>query len=269
MKRAWHVLRATIDKWSKDGASAQAAALAYYSAFSIAPLILIAIAVAGAIFGEQAATGEIQRQLTGLLGDDAAKAVEALVVSAHRGGHGQLAAIIGTVALVLGATGVFVQLQDSLNLIWRASPAKTWMGLWSFLKKRLLSLAMVLAIGFLLLTSLIASAILSALGNYMSGVLPEWQVTLVIVNQVVSLAVIGCLFAVMFRYLPDHHVLWHAAMPPPRRGLGGASSPWASSRSACISVTARWPRASARPARWRWSWCGCTTRRRSCFSARR
>ena len=198
----------TFKRWNDDEAGTQAAALAYYSVFSIAPMLVIAIAIAGAIFGADAASGQIKTQLTSLLGDAAAGAIESLLASAHRGGNSGLAAVIGSVALLLGAIGVFTQLQQALNMIWRAPPAAAWMGLKGFIRKRLLSMAMVIGIGFLLLISLLLSTVVSALGGYVSRFFPGWDTVLNVINLAVTLAATAALFTSMFVYLPDQHVKW-------------------------------------------------------------
>jgi membrane protein len=204
----------TVEKWSEDRATTQSAALAYYTAFSIAPLVLIAMAIAGALFGQDAARGELQRQLGNAIGPTGAKAIQDLVASAQRERAAVGAAIIGGVILLFGATGVFVQLQETLNLVWKATPAREWMGLKDFIRKRLLSFAMVLGIGFLLLVSLVASTALSAVGAYASGLLPGWEVVLRILNLVVPFVVTALLFALMFMYLPDKRVAWRHCWGP-------------------------------------------------------
>jgi membrane protein len=204
----------TIEKWSDDHAATQAAAIAYYTAFSIAPMLLIAMAIAGAAFGEDAARGEVQRSLGRLIGDSGAAAVQDLINNTRKQRTGGWAALIGGIGLFLGATGVFVQLQETLNLVWKAPPAKEGMGIKSFIRKRVLSFAMVLGIGFLLLVSLVGSAVLSFVGSYVSGLLPGWEALLNIVNIVVAFGVTAGVFAAMFSYLPDKHVPWRYVWAP-------------------------------------------------------
>src|SRR5262249_38616426 len=153
----------TVTRWTEDKASALAAALAYYSLFSLAPLVLIAVAVAGLAFGQQAAEGQLYSQLAGLRGDATAKALQGMVANMHQQeGGGIVATIVGIATLLFGASGVFAQLQDSMNTIWKAR-SPTTNGIVDFLRVRMLSFSMVLGIGFLLLVSLLPSPLLAPL----------------------------------------------------------------------------------------------------------
>jgi membrane protein len=198
----------TVTRWTEDKASALAAALAYYSLFSLAPLVLIAVAVAGLVFGHQAAEGELYSQVAGLIGDASAKALQEIVARMNQEqGGGVVATIVGVVTLLFGATGVFAQLQDSMNTIWKAR-SPTTNGILDFLRVRLLSFSMVLGIGFLLLVSLVLSAVLSALGDYLGTFLPGGAAVGHALNATVSLAVVTVLFAMIFKFLPDTRVAW-------------------------------------------------------------
>jgi membrane protein len=201
------LLKQTLSEWMDDNVPALAAALAYYTLFSIAPMLIIAIAVAGLAFGKEAAHGEIQSQLQSLIGDAGAKVVEDMVASASRPSSGILATLVGVGVLAFAATGVFVQLQDSLNTIWKVKK-RQMNGLLAFLRQRLLSFAMVLGIGFLLLVSLVLSAALAAAGAFLIRLLPDWEVVLHLVNLAVSFAVITVLFAMIYKVLPDTRVAW-------------------------------------------------------------
>jgi membrane protein len=215
LARGLRAVGAAVKRWSGDSAGSEAAALAYYSSFSIAPLIVIAVAIAGAAFGRAAATGEIERQLRDVLGRQGAEAVNALVESAHRSTSGGLATITSAAALLLGSTGVFLQLQQTLNQIWRTPPApQEWMGLKSLLQKRLLSLGIVLGIGFLLLVSLVASTVVNAAGSWIAGHVPAWEVVLHVGNHLVAFAATALLFALTYMYLPDKHVSWRVCVVP-------------------------------------------------------
>jgi membrane protein len=205
-RRFLSLFKQTFAEWYSDNAQAQAAALAYYTAFSIAPLLIIAVAVAGLLFGAEAARGEIRRQLTELVGDNGATIIEEMMVSARQTGSGAAATAVGLAVLLFGATSVFAQLQDSLNLFWKVKPAAS--GVKSFLKTRFLSLAMVLGIGFLLLVSLLLSAALSAAGAYLGGLVPGWELTWQIVNAVASFAITTTLFALIYKVLPDAKIAW-------------------------------------------------------------
>jgi membrane protein len=196
-----------VSEWSEDNAPTFAASLSYYTLFSIAPLLVIAVSVAGMVFGEEAARGQIQTQLEDLVGRDSAEVIGQMMISARKPGTGILATAIGVIALIFGATGVFVQLQDSLNHIWNIKP-KPRNGVLNFLRSRFLSFAMVLVIGFLLLVSLVVSAVLAALGAWFDHLLPGWTVMWQGLNLLISFGVITVLFAMMYKILPDTHVAW-------------------------------------------------------------
>jgi membrane protein len=172
------VLKESYNEWSEDKASQLAAALAYYTAFSIAPLLLIAISIAGFVFGREAAEGQVAGQLQGLLGAEAAGTIQTSVANSQSTGAGALSAIVGIATLIWGASNVFAQLQDALNTVWdvKADPDA---GIMATIKRRFLSMTMVLGIGFLLLVSLLLSAGLAAVGSFFSGLLPGgatiWQ----------------------------------------------------------------------------------------------
>ena len=197
----------TVTRWTEDKASMMAAALAFYALFSLAPLVLIAVAVAGLVFGQQAAEGGLYAKIAHLVGDATAKALQELVAGMHRQSGGVLATVIGAATLVFGATKVFVQLQDSMNTIWRARPPTTH-GIVEFLRVRLLSFTMVLGIGFLLLVSLILSALLSALGDYLGASHAGVTVVGEALNDSVSLVIVTVLFAMVYKILPDTYVAW-------------------------------------------------------------
>jgi membrane protein len=204
---AFSLLKETFKDWNEDKASRLAAALAYYAAFAIAPLLLIAISIAGLVFGEEAARGAISTQLQGLLGADAAATVETAIENSSDPGLGSLSAIIGLALLIWSASNLFAQLQEALNTIWEVQP-KPGQGILATLKKRFLSMTMVLGIGFLLLVSLVLSAALSIVGNFFSGVLPGGEALWQVVNFVVSFAVITLLFAAIYKVLPDVEIQW-------------------------------------------------------------
>jgi membrane protein len=205
MRTAFDLLKQTVKEWSEDKVPRLGAALAYYTMFSLAPLLIIAIAIAGFAFGEEAARGEVTEQLGSLINDDAANMVEELILNARRPGAGVVATVVGVVTLLLGASGVIGQLKDSMNTIWEVAP-KPGRGILGLLKDRFLSLAMVLGIGFLLLASLLLSAALDAVSDYFFT--DEASVGLRILNFVVSFAVITLLFAVIYKVLPDVRIAW-------------------------------------------------------------
>jgi membrane protein len=202
------LLKDTWNEWQEDKASRLAAALAYYTAFSIAPLLVIAIAIAAFVFGEQAAQGQIAAQLGTLVGKEAAEAIQSMLVSSSRKpAQGTIATLISVALLFFGASNIFTQLQDSLNTIWEVAP-KPGRGIKGIIKDRILSFGMVLGIGFLLLVSLILSAVLAALGNYLGGMMPGLQALWSVLNFFLSFGVITLLFALMYKFLPDVKITW-------------------------------------------------------------
>jgi membrane protein len=197
-------LKASVQRFLDKDPFQMGSALAYYTVFSLAPLVLIAISLAGLFFGEKAAQGQIATQIESAVGPTVAAAIETTLQSARDSASSTTASIIGVVILLFGASGVFVQLQSSLNAIWEVPTQKSG-GLWGFFRTRLLSFAMVLGIGFLLLVSLIVSTALSAINGYLA---PGQTAFYQILNQVISFGFITVLFALIFKYLPDCPVDW-------------------------------------------------------------
>lgn len=204
---AWSLVKASVSSWVDDYAPSMGAALAYYTVFSIAPLLLIVISVAGLVFGEEAARGEIMGQLGGLMGADAAATVEQLLVSVSKPAQGVVATAIGLVVMLLGATTVFGELQSALDRIWRA-PARESPGPWNLVRTRLLSFGMVLAVGFLLIVSLIVSAALAALGRWWGPLFGSWEVLLQALNFAVSFGLITVIFALIYKIIPRVDIEW-------------------------------------------------------------
>jgi membrane protein len=209
MKRYFTVLKQTLAEFSGDKVPRLGAALAYYTIFSIAPLLLIAIAVAGIFFGADAARGEIVNQLGGLLGTQGAQAIQGLLESASKPRQGALATLIGTVLLLVGATTVFAELQDALDRIWRAPARLKTSGLWTALRSRLLSFGMILGIGFLMLVSLVVGATLAALGKWWDPLFGGWTVLASIFNLAIGFALVTALFAMIYKMMPRVHIQWH------------------------------------------------------------
>jgi membrane protein len=205
--RIVRMLRATFDSWMEDNALRLSAALAYYSIFSIAPLLVIAISVAGLVLGEEAVRGQLEPQLAGHLGAQAAEGVQALVESASKPSEGWLGTAVGFGTLLLGASGVFAQLKDALNTIWEVKP-RGGAGVWGFVRDRLLSFGMVLVIGFLLLTSLVLTTTLAALSGYIERLIGIPPVVGGLMTFAVSLGVVTLLFAFIFKVLPDARIEW-------------------------------------------------------------
>jgi membrane protein len=200
LKHIFSLMRQAVDAWLDDYAPSMGAALAYYTLFSIAPLLLIAVAVAGLAFGDQAARGEIFEQLRGLMGAEGADAIERLLESANRPAEGLVATAAGVLALLIGASGVFGELQNALDRIWRAPQRVDLAGWWRLIRARLLSFGMVLGIAFLLMVSLILSAAVAALGTW-------WGTHLV--DVALSFALATMLFALIYKVIPRVPVAWH------------------------------------------------------------
>jgi membrane protein len=201
------LVRKTLTEWQEDKAPRLAAALAYYTAFSLAPILVIAIAVVGVVFDRQAAREQVVRQINSLAGPQGAELVDSMLNAAQDMGENVLATVFGLLALIFGATGVFGQLQDALNTMWEVAP-KPQKGITGFIKKRFFSFTMVVGVGFLLLVSLAISAALSALSEWSVGLLPGLEAVMQGINFVVSLLVITLLFALVFKYVPDAEIAW-------------------------------------------------------------
>jgi membrane protein len=200
-------LRETAREWSDDQVPRLAAALAYYALFSLAPLLVVAIGIAGAIFGAEAARGEVVAQFSSFIGRPGAEAVEALLASTGSAEKGTIAAILGFLALLLGASGVFGELQGAMNIIWDVQP-KPGAGWKRFLLRRFVSFAMVLGSGFLLLVSLLLSATLAAAGRYLTARAPDAEFWVSSLSSLLGLVVPAVLFALIFKLVPDARVAW-------------------------------------------------------------
>jgi membrane protein len=207
MRRWWNIVQEAAMSFAGDNAPRLGAALAYYTVFSIAPLILITITLAGAIFGEEAARGEVFAHMRRLIGDTGAEVVSDMINDAARADTGAIAATLGIAALLFGASGVFGQLRAALNTIFKVRPAEGPI-LMGFLKERFLSVATVIVIGFLLLVALIVDTGISAAGSYMEHRLSGGETLWHVVELIVSTAMITVLFALVFRYMPDMRIPW-------------------------------------------------------------
>jgi len=195
--------------WRADYAASMGAALAYYTLFSLAPLLLIVIALAGLVFGEAAARGEIQGQLDTLMGPHSASAVQSLLVSVQQPAKGVAATLLGLALLLAGAASVFGELQDALDRIWRVpaqeGPGNGWLAL---LRSRLLSYGMILALGFLLTVSLVVSAMLAALGHTLKPLISGWHTVVALGSAVIGFWLAALVFALIFKLMPRVHVMW-------------------------------------------------------------
>jgi membrane protein len=201
------LLAQTGREWLNDEVPRLAAALAFYTLLSLTPLLVLAIAMAGALFGDEAARGQIAAQLRLIVGPAGAEALEAVVMNARRLDAGLANTLIGVSVLLLGASGVFGQLQASMNRIWEVAP-RPGRGIWGTVKDRLFSFAMVMGVAFLLLVSLILSAALAAAGRFFASALPGGEVLWQILNFAISFGVVTGLFALLFKYVPDVEIAW-------------------------------------------------------------
>ena len=204
----WSITKRALSGWWNDNVPRLGASLSYYTLFAMAPVLLIAIAIAGVFFGAEAVRGEIVGQIRGLMGEGGARAVQSMLEGASKQSAGRLAAGVGLFTFFLGATGAFLELQAALNGIWRVKPkedTKWWKAL---VIQRLISFGLVIAVGFLLLVSLVVSAGLAALNRYMGAILPSLTEVWAAINMLVSLGVITLLFALIYRVLPDVKLAW-------------------------------------------------------------
>ncbi len=210
--RIWAIAGETIHNWEQDNVSRLAAALSCYALLSIAPLGIMSVAVAGLVFGQEAARGHIAAEIGSIVGSEAARAIELIVANSARNSGGILGAVLGIVVLILGASGVFVELQSAMNTIWKVAP-KPGQGVITFIRHRMLSFAMVLAVAFLLLVSLIVNAALSAIGKFFGEYLPVGEVIWQVAYGAVSFVITAGLFALIFKVLPDIEVAWGDVWP--------------------------------------------------------
>ncbi len=207
LPKIWSLLKATYQEWSEDNASRLAAALSYYTAVSIAPLLIIIIAIVGFFYGEQAARGELVAQIQGLVGVEGAKFIQDVIANANKPAAGTIAGLLSIATLLWGSTNVFEQLHSSLNQIWDVEVKKTG-GILATLKERFLSFTLVLGVGFLLMVSLVLSAVLTGLSHWFGQLVPGAEWLWQIVNFVISFGVITLLFGLIYKVLPDAKIAW-------------------------------------------------------------
>lgn len=197
----------TFAKWSEINAARLGAALSFYTMLSIAPLLVVSIAIAGSVFGEQAARGQIVWQIQNLVGREGGEAIQAMLEHAKRPNAGLIAGLAGILTLLFGASGVFIELRDSLNLIWDVTGKKA-SGWKAILRERFTAFAMVVGIGFLLMVSLLANAAITAAGNFFGGMLPVPESVLQLINMAVSFVGVTIAFALLYRVVPDAPIEW-------------------------------------------------------------
>ena len=206
MSSAWNMLKDTVDSFIDDEALSRGAAIAFYTVTSFAPVLLIVIAIAGLVFGRDAAQNAISAQFSGLMGRQTAEVLQSAVASAAGKSSSIIATIIGVVTLVATASGVFGEMQAALNSIWKTKPQATTVS--RLIRARAIGLGLVAALGFLLIVSLVISAGLTAFGRYLDTALPTGKLILPILNFVVSFVLLGLLFGAIYKILPDRSLQW-------------------------------------------------------------
>jgi membrane protein len=204
--QSWALLKESVDGFMEDEALTRGAAIAFYTVTSIGPVLFIVVAIAGLVFGEDAASGAVSAQLGGLMGRQSAELLQTAIQNASGKLSGTLATLVGIVALVVTASGVFTEMQQTLNVIWRAAPRRSTVS--ALIRARATSLGLVAALGFLLLVSLVISAILTGLSGYINAVLPAGHLILETLNFLASLALITVLFAAIYKVVPDRRIEW-------------------------------------------------------------
>lgn len=207
-KQIWNLIRKSVVAWVDDYAPSMGAALAYYTLFSIAPLLIIVIAAAGLVFGQEAARGEIVAQIQGLIGQEGAIAVQGLLKNANQPIQSIFATVVSIITLVIGATTVFAELQSDLDRIWRVPAPLNESGIWALLRTRLLSFGFVLGLVFLLLISLVVSAVIAAFGKWSHGFFKGWESFFQVVNFGISFAITMSLFAMIYKFMPRARIAW-------------------------------------------------------------
>jgi membrane protein len=207
LRNAARLLKSAANEWNNDKAPRLGASLSYYTIFSLAPVLLMVVAVAGLALGAQAAQGKIVAQLAGLLGVEAAQAIQTILEKAGHHGHGVVATIVGFATLIVGATGVMIELQDALNTVWKVV-AKPGRGLKGIIRDRLLSFGIVLGFGFLLLVSLVLSAAVALLDSWIGGLIPAWVIIGYVLSYGLSLGLVAGVLAAIFKILPDVKIAW-------------------------------------------------------------
>jgi membrane protein len=206
VKKAWNLTKSTVLSFIEDDALSKGAAIAFYTVTSIAPILLIVVAIAGLAFGNEAAQNGIVGQLTGLMGKESAELLQSAIAGPQSKSSGTLATLIGVVTVVVTASGVFGEMQSALNVIWKTDSSGTPVS--RLIRARAASLGLVVSLGFLMMVSLVVSAGLTALGYYFNAVLPFGKVLLTIINGVVSFLLISVLFAAIYKVLPDRPIQW-------------------------------------------------------------
>lgn len=212
LRKIWYLIKETSSEFVDDGCMKLSAALSYYTIFALPPLLIIIISICGVFFGADAIKGEIFGQINGLVGNDAAMQIQEVIKNVSLSKSNTFATSVGIIMLLIGASGVFVEIQDSINYIWglKAKPNRGWV---KFLKNRLMSFSMIGSVGFLLMVSLIINALMELLSNRLVNVLPHFTVyAFYFINILIVFIIITLLFAIIFKTLPDGHVVWKDAI---------------------------------------------------------
>ena len=207
VKSGFDLIKESFKGWQEDGALDLGAALAYYTIFSLAPLLLIVTGVAGLVWGREAVQGQLVSQLQGVVGPQGSQAIQTMIANAGRHGQGVIATVVGLVTILFGATGVFVQLQSAMDRVWNVEP-RPGKGIWGFIRTRMLSFGMVLGIGFLLLVSLVVATAVTAFSTWVTGMMPGAKLLIEGVTFLVSFGIVTLLFAMIFKVLPDVTIAW-------------------------------------------------------------
>nr|WP_314630600.1 YihY/virulence factor BrkB family protein [uncultured Noviherbaspirillum sp.] len=207
-KDLFDMARAAVSAWSSDYAPSMGAALSYYTVFSIAPLLLIVISIAGLVYGEDAARGAVFYQVRGMMGDSAAVALQGLLASVDKPGQSIVAATVGVLLLIVGATSVFGELQSALDRIWRTPDQAKKGGLWQLVRTRLVSFAMIVGIGILLIASLFASAALAFLENWWGTLFGAQALVASALNILLSYLIVTVMFAMIYKIMPRVRIAW-------------------------------------------------------------
>lgn len=208
IKNIYTYLKQVFTEFAEDDILKYSASLAYYTVFSLAPVLIVIISICGVLFGKEAIQGHIYGQIKGLVGNDAAVQIQETIKNIHLTGHNIFATIISIIVLLIGATGIFGEVQDSLNKIWglRIKTKKTW---WKLIINRLLSFSLILCIGFVMMVSLLLNALVSAFGTFLARYFSEFSVILVqLTDNVLTFIVTTFLFSLMFKVLPDAKIKW-------------------------------------------------------------
>lgn len=209
LKEAWRLTKESVNAWTNDFAPSMGAALSYYTLFSIAPLLIIVIAVAGLVFGADAVRTVVFDQLQALMGEEGGEAVQDMLASSSDTATGAIATAVSVVGLAIGATTVFNEIQNDLDRIWRAPALQESGGIWNLLRTRLLSFGMILGVAFLLAVSLVVSAALATLGKWWDAWLGNWEALAHFLDIGVSLALLTLIFALIYKMIPRVKVSWH------------------------------------------------------------